>query len=220
VIHHLGDERYGIWALVFSLVDYYALVDFGFRSAVVKYVAHFRATGEMNRLETLISTGLAYFSLAAIAVAAQYNSSAILYGLAKHAALARAVLIEAILSVAGLWYALPRYGILSAAYIAAVLMIASRGIVVPYALSRYLEVAYGRYMWGIYGKALVIAAPVSIVTWLANHAMGEPARWTVVLGGGAAMAACYYALVLFHGVEPEHRAMALAWAKAGLRNLH
>jgi len=68
VIHHLGDERYGIWALVFSLVDYYALVDFGFRSAVVKYVAHFRATGEMNRLETLISTGLAYFSLAAIAV--------------------------------------------------------------------------------------------------------------------------------------------------------
>src|ERR1035441_8232771 len=70
VIHHLGDERYGIWALVFSLVDYYGLVDFGFRSAVVKYAAHFRATGEMDRLETLISTGLAYFSIAAIAVAA------------------------------------------------------------------------------------------------------------------------------------------------------
>ena len=45
VIHHLGDERYGIWVLVFSLVDYYGLVDFGFRSAVVKYAAHFRATG-------------------------------------------------------------------------------------------------------------------------------------------------------------------------------
>src|ERR1017187_5631042 len=70
VIHHLGDERYGIWALVFSLVDYYSRVDFGFRSAVVKYVAHFRATGEMDRLETLISTGLVYFSIAAIAVAA------------------------------------------------------------------------------------------------------------------------------------------------------
>jgi len=70
VIHHLGDERYGIWVLVFSLVDYYGLVDFGFRSAVVKYAAHFRATGEMDRLETLISTGLAYFSIAAIAVAA------------------------------------------------------------------------------------------------------------------------------------------------------
>jgi O-antigen/teichoic acid export membrane protein len=49
VIHHLGDERYGIWAQVFSLVDYYGLVDFGFRSAVVKYAAHFRATGEMRR---------------------------------------------------------------------------------------------------------------------------------------------------------------------------
>jgi O-antigen/teichoic acid export membrane protein len=478
VIHHLGDERYGIWVLVFSLVDYYALVDFGFRSAVVKYAAHFRATGEMDRLETLVSTGLVYFSMAAIvvaaasfvvarnvtrwfhvlprdadafrfltitvglafalgvvfstcsavlegyqrfditsrilivnnavrvagcfaviflgfglkamgmcvlagqtigyaltykalrdilpgrtfpprkarlsslrqmlsygahtfvanislivlnqnapvlighflstrlvayysfplrllgysvdlvsrlgmvtstkaaeltaygdmktiarmailvnryclmmflpltvylaifgrqllrvwlnpafgaesaplfpvlgagvviAVAAQYNSSSILFGLAKHAVLARAVLVEAILSVAALWYAIPRYGIFSAACITAVLMIVSRGIVVPYALSRYLEVAFGRYMWGIYGKALAIAAPVSVVTWLANHAIGEPASWTVVLGGGAAMATCCYALILFRGVEPEHRAMVLDWAKAGLRSLY
>jgi O-antigen/teichoic acid export membrane protein len=477
VIHHLGDERYGIWALVFSLVDYYGLVDFGFRSAVVKYAAHFRATGEMDRLETLISTGLAYFSIAAIAVAAasfaiatnvtrwfnvlprdadafrfltitvgiafalgvifntctavlegyqrfditsrimivnnavrvsgcfaviflgfglkamgicvlggqiigyvltyrslrrilpgrtfgprkarlsslrqmlsygahtfvasislivlnqdapllighflsarlvayysfplrllsysvdlvgrlgmvtgtkaaeltaygdmktiarmailvnryclmmflpltvylavfgrqllkvwlnpafaaesapllpvlgagvvvavaaQYNSSAILYGLAKHAALARAVLVEAILSVAGLCYVLPRYGIMGAAYLTAVLMIVSRGIVVPYAVSRYLEVGYGTYLWGIYGRALIIGTPVSIVTWLVNRAIGEPASWAVVLGGGTAMAACYYALVFFRGIEPGHRAMVFAWAREGLRNL-
>ena len=478
VIHHLGDERYGIWALVFSLVDYYSLVDFGFRSAVVKYVAHFRATGEMDRLETLISTGLVYFSIAAIAVAAaslviaqnvtrwfnvpprdedafrfltitvgigfalgvifntctavlegyqrfditsrimivnnavralgcfaviylgfglkamgirvlagqvvgyalsyrslrsalpgrtfaprkaslsslrqmlsygahtfvtnisltvlnqdalllighflsvtlvayysyplrllsysvelvgrlgmvtatkaaelaaygdmksiarmailinryclmlflplclylaifgrqlltvwlnpafgansasllpvlgagvvvavaaQYNSSAILFGLAKHAVLARAVLVEAILSVAGLWYAIPRYGIFSAACIAAALMIVSRGIVVPYAVSRYLEVDYRTYLWGIYGKALMIGTPIAIVTWLVNHAIGEPSSWGVVLGGGAAMAACNYTLVFFRGVEPEHRAMVLAWARAGLRKLN
>jgi O-antigen/teichoic acid export membrane protein len=155
-----------------------------------------------------------------VAVAAQYNSSAVLFGLAKHAALARAVLIEAVLSVAGLWYAIPRYGLFSAACITAVLMIVSRGIVVPYAVSRYLEVGYGTFLWGIYGKALTIGAPISIVTWLANHAIGEPASWTVVLGGGAALAASYYALVFVHGVEPEHQAMVLAWAKAALRNLY
>jgi hypothetical protein len=97
-------------------------------------------------------------------------------------------------------------------------MIVSRGIVVPYALSRYLEVAFGKYLWGIYGRALMIAAGVSIVAWLANHALGEPAAWAVVLGGGAAMAACYYALVFFRGVEREHRAMVLAWARAWLHN--
>jgi hypothetical protein len=43
-------------------------------------------------------------------------------------------------------------------------------------------------MWGIYGKALVIATPISIVTRLVNHAMGEPASWAVVLGCGTAMA--------------------------------
>jgi hypothetical protein len=90
----------------------------------------------------------------------------------------------------------------------------SRGIVVPYALSRYLEVGCGTYLWGIYGRALMIAAPISIVTWLVNHAIGEPASRAVVLGGGTAMAACYYALVFFRGVEPEHRALALTWARA------
>jgi O-antigen/teichoic acid export membrane protein len=127
------------------------------------------------------------------------------------------VLVEAILSVAALWYAIPRYGILSAAYITAVLMIVSRGIVVPYVLSRYLEVGFGKYLWGIYGRALMIATPISIAIWLVNHAIGEPKSWAVVLGGGAAMAACYYPLVFFRGLEPEHRGMVLTWARARLR---
>jgi hypothetical protein len=108
---------------------------------------------------------------------------------------------------------------MGAAYLTAVLMIVSRGIVVPYAVSRYLEVGYGTYLWGIYGRALIIGTPVSIVTWLVNRAIGEPASWAVVLGGGTAMAACYYALVFFRGIEPGHRAMVFAWAREGLRNL-
>lgn len=63
-IHHLGDEQYGLWALVFSVVEYFGLVDLGFRSAVVKYTAHYRATGELEKLEELVSTGLAYFTIA------------------------------------------------------------------------------------------------------------------------------------------------------------
>jgi hypothetical protein len=33
------------------------------------------------------------------------------------------------------------------------------------------------------------------------------------------MAACYYALIFFRGLDPEHRAMVLAWARAWLRDL-
>ena len=39
IIRRLGDEAYGLWALVFSMAEYYTLVDMGIKSAVVKYVA-------------------------------------------------------------------------------------------------------------------------------------------------------------------------------------
>ncbi|PWT99251.1 MAG: hypothetical protein C5B51_27510 [Terriglobia bacterium] len=63
MIRRLGEEGYGIWALVFALIDYYDILDFGFRSAVVKYTAHYRATGELDQVNTVINTALVYFSL-------------------------------------------------------------------------------------------------------------------------------------------------------------
>src|SRR5579871_393944 len=62
-IRQLGEEGYGIWALVFALIDYYDILDFGFRSAVVKYTAHYRALDEPEQVYTVINTALVYFSL-------------------------------------------------------------------------------------------------------------------------------------------------------------
>jgi O-antigen/teichoic acid export membrane protein len=66
LIFKLGDERYGIWAVVFSLVGYYALVDLGFRSAAVRYAAHFHALGEHQEINELVNTLLVYFSTMAL----------------------------------------------------------------------------------------------------------------------------------------------------------
>lgn len=68
LILKLGAERYGIWSLAFSLVGYYALVDLGFRSAAVRYAAHFRALGKNESVNELVNTLLVYFSLAAAAL--------------------------------------------------------------------------------------------------------------------------------------------------------
>jgi len=65
IIKKLGDEGYGVWALVFSFVEYYWLLDFGFRSATLKYSAHYRATGENDKVNEVINTGLAYSGAAA-----------------------------------------------------------------------------------------------------------------------------------------------------------
>jgi len=68
LIFKLGSERYGIWSLAFALVGYYALVDLGFRSAAVRYTAHFRALGETENINELVNTLFLYFSTVAIAL--------------------------------------------------------------------------------------------------------------------------------------------------------
>ena len=63
LIRTLGVDGYGVWVLVFSLMEYYEVLDFGFRSAVVKYAAHYYTLNEPEQLNAVINTSLVYFSL-------------------------------------------------------------------------------------------------------------------------------------------------------------
>lgn len=76
MIRRLGPDGYGVWALSFALVDYYWFFDFGFRSATVKYVAHYTATGEYGKVGEVISTSLIYATLMGAAILAAILSSA------------------------------------------------------------------------------------------------------------------------------------------------
>src|SRR5712675_3419421 len=62
VIRKLGPEGYGIWALLFSVIGYYGLLDFGFKSALIRYTALYRARGEFERINELINTILFYYT--------------------------------------------------------------------------------------------------------------------------------------------------------------
>ena len=72
----LGPEGYGIWALAFSLIEYYWLLDLGVRSATAKFVAHHWTTGESEQVSEIMSTAVSYscliaaFMLAMVALAA------------------------------------------------------------------------------------------------------------------------------------------------------
>lgn len=70
LIRKLGPDGYGVWALSFSLVDYYWFFDLGFRSATVKYVAHYTATGERDKVGEVMSTSLMYAGVLALSVSA------------------------------------------------------------------------------------------------------------------------------------------------------
>src|SRR5262249_27620731 len=66
IIRKLGADGYGLWSLLFSLVSYYTLLDFGIRSAIIRYSAHFRATADFSSINEIVNTAVAYFSVTAI----------------------------------------------------------------------------------------------------------------------------------------------------------
>ncbi|MEQ1948715.1 MAG: oligosaccharide flippase family protein [Bryobacteraceae bacterium] len=67
VVRGLGIEAYGVWALVFSLLDYLNIADLGIRSATVKYVAHYSTLNDQDQLYKTLNASLLYFlSIAAI----------------------------------------------------------------------------------------------------------------------------------------------------------
>lgn len=62
ILHHLGDDAFGLWVLIFSLTGYYGIFDFGIRSSLVRYVSKFQATGDKDQLARLINTSLFSYS--------------------------------------------------------------------------------------------------------------------------------------------------------------
>ena len=59
MIHHLGNEIYGLWILIISFMGYMGLFDFGVRGSTVKYVSEFEAKKDFDTLNKIISTNWA-----------------------------------------------------------------------------------------------------------------------------------------------------------------
>ncbi len=62
IVHELGDSRFGLWALVGSLVAFGTLLDFGMADVVTKYVSEFRAIGKMREAARLVATALSVYT--------------------------------------------------------------------------------------------------------------------------------------------------------------
>lgn len=58
MIMELGAEAYGLWVLVFSVVEYYTLFDGGIRSAMVKFVAHYWALRDYEEFNRTLNTAI------------------------------------------------------------------------------------------------------------------------------------------------------------------
>ena len=66
LLKHLGDTRYGLWLIIASLTSYFSYFDLGVRSSVGRYIAYYRARGDQERVNAIVST--AFFFLSAVAL--------------------------------------------------------------------------------------------------------------------------------------------------------
>lgn len=66
ILHHLGNDAYGLWILTGSLTFYLSLFNFGVASAVVRYVARFHAEENSKEANAVISSALVIFLFAGI----------------------------------------------------------------------------------------------------------------------------------------------------------
>ena len=56
--HGLGPERYGIWAMVGSIIPYLEILELGFASTTIVMLARHLASGESDRAEAILNTSL------------------------------------------------------------------------------------------------------------------------------------------------------------------
>lgn len=68
ILGHVGIERYGVWAIVGVITGYFGLLDLGIGTPFVKYISEYRARGDEDGLNRMMSTGVAFFCLLAALV--------------------------------------------------------------------------------------------------------------------------------------------------------
>ena len=61
LVHTLGDTQYGIWTLLSALTGYMLVLDLGISSAIVKYVAQFKAQDDTKSVNELVSSAFAVY---------------------------------------------------------------------------------------------------------------------------------------------------------------
>ncbi len=61
IIARIGEPYFGLWALIGSFVGYVGLVDLGFGSGFVKYIAEHHARRDTPAISAVVSTGLLFY---------------------------------------------------------------------------------------------------------------------------------------------------------------
>jgi O-antigen/teichoic acid export membrane protein len=146
-----------------------------------------------------------------LAQAAQFCSASILFGLGAQRGYAITVVAELALNIVATILVLPSYGIIGAAAVTSLLMLIARGIVTPWLLCHHLHLSFGRYMFGVLARPILVSAPLwaALVGLRRAGITGRSVPELAVLCIGTT--ALYFAGCYFTCVAPEHKRLLRNW---------
>jgi O-antigen/teichoic acid export membrane protein len=144
------------------------------------------------------------------AAAGQYNAVAVLLGQGKHAPYARAIVLEVMASIAGLFLFVPTFGIVGAAWVMAITVLAARGVYLAILICRLNGFSVRRYVAAIYGRPLLTALPVLLLALALRDRVLSGDTWIELGLAAALISTAYFSAAVFSVLEPEHRGLLLS----------
>lgn len=64
----LGLERFGLWSILFVIISYLSFLELGLTHAFTKYVAEYHEKGEIEKVNSVIATGIFFYGIVGIVV--------------------------------------------------------------------------------------------------------------------------------------------------------
>ncbi len=68
IVHQLGNEAYGIWAIVMTMTGYFGFADFGIRPAIVHFIAKHDALKAPDEVNRFVNTAFTTFAAGGVVV--------------------------------------------------------------------------------------------------------------------------------------------------------
>ena len=144
---------------------------------------------------------------ATLGLGAQFSCGAALFGLGRHGTYSAGVVLEALAGSLMMWAAVPKAGILGAAFALALMTVLIRGVFASSLFCRYSATPWLNFIGSVYLGPLEVGVPV-IFLGCACRALvmgGHQGRGMIPLV--AVLEAMYVLLAIRFCVEAEHRAV-------------
>jgi len=68
LIHNLGDEEYGIWILILSIIGYMQMMNLGINTAIIRYISKYVESKEYKEANEIYNTAFFMFLLLAFLI--------------------------------------------------------------------------------------------------------------------------------------------------------